>query len=253
MSDTLDFWTPLRQVTKARIGLGHCGDGLPTSELLAFRESHALARDAVQTPLDTGALSDGLAASGLGTPLLVTSQAATREEYVRRPDLGRLPSADVAALPHVGTDLGIVIIDGLSSKAVSDHAVGLVEALVAAVGERWSVAPLVLATNGRVALGDHIGTALGVETVLVVIGERPGLSVADSLGIYLTHHPLPGLLDSARNCISNIHPPDGLSYAAAAHTAVNLVAGARELGESGVRLKDTGSALPEAEDHPQLG
>lgn len=243
MGQTVDFWRPLRAFTKARIGLGNSGDALPTSEVLAFREAHALARDAIHTPLDLDSLCVGLSGLGLGEPLIVTSQATTREEYVRRPDLGRLPGEGVESLPRSGAELGIVIVDGLSSKAVADHAVGLVQAIHNAAGNRWSIAPLVVAKQSRVALGDHIGAALGVETVLVIIGERPGLSVADSLGIYLTHNPKPGLLDSARNCISNIHPPDGLDYASAARTAVNLVAGAKELGASGVQLKDTGSAL----------
>lgn len=237
-----EFWTGLRATTQARIGLGHSGDGLPTRRLLEFREAHALARDAIHTPLDVEAMMAELAGLDLGEPVQVTSRAGSREEYVRRPDLGRQPAHD-QQLEHSGADVGIVLMDGLSSRALAEHGVGLVRALREEIGDRLSIAPPVLATQARVALGDHLGQQLGVQTLLVIIGERPGLSVADSLGIYLTHGPLPGLADSARNCISNIHPPDGLGYRAAAQTAVRLIEGARALGESGVRLKDTGPAL----------
>jgi ethanolamine ammonia-lyase small subunit len=115
----------------------------------------------------------------------------------------------------------------------------MIDALVGEFGDRYRIAPLVIATQARVALGDHIGQALGVETVLVLIGERPGLSVADSLGIYLTHRPAPGRTDADRNCVSNIHPPDGLDYPTAAAVAAALVAGARKLGRSGIALKDS--------------
>ncbi|WP_344201841.1 ethanolamine ammonia-lyase light chain EutC, partial [Aeromicrobium alkaliterrae] len=137
-------------------------------------------------------------------------------------------------------DLVIVLADGLSPRALVDHGAGMLAALVEAFGERYRVAPPVVATQARVALGDHVGEALGVTTVVVVIGERPGLSVADSLGLYLTHAPRAGRSDADRNCISNVHPPEGLGYAVAARTAAALVAGARELGASGVRLKDQG-------------
>ncbi|MFV0461093.1 MAG: ethanolamine ammonia-lyase subunit EutC [Actinomycetales bacterium] len=242
-----DFWAPLRATTQARIGLGRTGDALPTARVLEFREAHALARDAVHAPLDSAAVLAGLGGLGLGEPIEMTSRAQGREEYVRRPDLGRLP-ADLGALHGGEWDVGLVLMDGLSSTAVHAHGVELATAIVAAIGDTWSIAPPVLATQARVALGDHLGAALGVRTLLVIIGERPGLSVADSLGIYLTHNPRPGLPDSARNCISNIHPPDGLGYHAAARTAISLIAGAREIGESGVRLKDTGGVVTQRPD-----
>ena len=166
------------------------------------------------------------------------SRATSRSEYLRRPDLGRSP-ADLSGLPKTKADIGFVLADGLSPRALTDHAAGMVDALVREFDNRYRIAPLVVATQARVALGDHIGQALGVTTVLVLIGERPGLSVADSLGIYLTHRPAPGLTDADRNCISNIHPPDGLDYPTAAAVAAALVAGARKLGRSGVALKDT--------------
>jgi ethanolamine ammonia-lyase small subunit len=211
---------------------------LPTSAVLDLQASLASARDAVHLPLDVPALLPGLTGLGIGEPIVLSSQAADRATYLRRPDLGRLPSS-VSGLPADGWDVGFVIADGLSSKAVADHAVPMMAALVAALDAGLSVAPPVVVTQARVAVADAIGEAMGLGTVLVLIGERPGLSVADSLGIYLTHAPQPGRNDAERNCISNIHPPEGLSYAAAARTALNLLHGARALGHSGVDLKDT--------------
>lgn len=236
-----EFWAPLRRTTQARIGLGHTGDGLPTAHRLALREAHALARDAVTTPLDVPSLVEGLADAGVPEAYQVTSRAADRDEYVRRPDLGRLP-ADLGGLAEAGAgfDVGIVLADGLSPRAVMDHGPAMVAALLDALPGDLTRAPLVIATNARVALGDHVGEALGLGTLLVLIGERPGLSVADSLGLYLTHRPRPGRADSERNCISNIHPPEGLGYRQAAATAVRLLGASRELGRSGVAVKDIG-------------
>jgi ethanolamine ammonia-lyase small subunit len=233
-----DLWAPLRTTTQARIGLGRAGNSLPTRRVLEFQAAHAAARDAVHDPLDVDALVGRLHQIGIGETLRVCSRARSRGEYLRRPDLGRSP-ADLSDLPKAKADIGIVLADGLSPRALTDHGAGMVDALVREFDGRYRIAPLVVATQARVALGDHIGQSLGVTTVLVLIGERPGLSVADSLGIYLTHRPAPGLTDADRNCISNIHPPDGLDYQAAASVAAALVAGARELDRSGVALKDT--------------
>jgi ethanolamine ammonia-lyase small subunit len=224
--------------TQSRIGLGRAGNSLPTTRVLEFAVAHAAARDAVHIPLDVPAFAAEIAAIGLGEPAVVASRATSRSEYLRRPDLGRQP-ADLESVPTSGADIGIVLADGLSPRALVDHGAGLLGALVAALGESHSIAPPVIATQARVALGDHIAERMGVRTVIVVIGERPGLSVADSLGIYLTHLPRPGRTDADRNCISNIHPPAGMGYAAAARVAAGLVAGARRLGRSGVALKDT--------------
>ncbi|MFD5174697.1 ethanolamine ammonia-lyase subunit EutC [Nocardia sp. NPDC058379] len=233
-----EFWRDLRRNTQARIGLGRTGDALPTTEVLTLRAAHAAARDAVHVPLDVDIFTEQIASMGLGDPVTVTSKAADRSEYLRRPDLGRLP-ADLSGLGDHGADIGFVLADGLSPRALTDHGAGLLAALADELADRYTLAPPVIATQARVALGDHIAEAMGVRTVLVIIGERPGLSVADSLGIYLTHAPRPGRADAERNCISNIHPPDGLTYADAARVVAGLVAGARELGRSGVDLKDT--------------
>lgn len=233
-----DPWAPLRTTTQARIGLGRAGMSLPTAAVLELQVALAAARDAVHLPLDTAPILSGLAGLGLGEPILLTSKAPDRAAYLRRPDWGRVP-ATVAGLPDDGWDVGVVIADGLSSKAVSEHALPMVQALVAALDPELSVAPPVVVTQARVAIADHIGAAMRLGAVIVLVGERPGLSVADSLGIYLTYAPQPGRNDAERNCISNVHPPEGLGYAAAAATAARLLRGARSLGRSGVDLKDS--------------
>ncbi|AVZ40770.1 MULTISPECIES: ethanolamine ammonia-lyase subunit EutC [unclassified Dietzia] len=235
------FWDELRRSTRARIGLGRTGDSLPTRRVLEFRSAHAAARDAVHMPLDVGALAAQVREIGIGEPAVVTSRASSRGEYLRRPDLGRVPR-DVSSIPEGEFDVGFVLADGLSPRALMDHGAGLLGAMVSELAELYSLAPPVIATEARVALGDHLARAMGARTIAVIIGERPGLSVADSLGIYLTHLPSPGTPDSGRNCISNIHPPDGLDYARSAHIVARLIAGARELGASGVALKDTSRA-----------
>lgn len=236
-------WERLRTVTQSRIGQDRIGDTVSSEEVLRFRAAHALARDAVREPLDVEQLTQGIDGLGLGPAVVVASQAGSREEYLRRPDLGRRP-ADLTPVPKgVGADVGIVVADGLSTTAIAEHAVPTLAALRDVFAGRLTLAPTVVATNARVALGDHVGAHLGVTTLLVLIGERPGLSVSDSLGIYLTHRPRPGRRDAERNCLSNIHPPEGLGYTAAARTVSALVDGARLLGESGVHLKDASSAL----------
>ncbi|MER7113529.1 ethanolamine ammonia-lyase subunit EutC [Saccharomonospora azurea] len=236
---TADAWQPLRRLTQARIGLGRTGDAVPLRRVLEFRSDHADARDAIHQGLDVDALTADVAAVGAGTPTVVRSRVRDREEYLRRPDLGRLLD-ETGSIPHSGADVGIVLADGLSPRALAVHGPPLLAALVAALRPTCSIAPPVVATQARVAIGDAIGEALGVATVLVVIGERPGLSVADSLGIYLTHHPRPGRTDAERNCVSNIHPPGGLHHDQAAATVRRLIAGARRIGRSGVALKDDG-------------
>ena len=237
--DRTDFWAVLRPTTQSRIGLGRAGDSLSTRHVLELKAAHASARDAVHDPLPVDDLVAQVAELGLGAPIVVTSRAGDRGEYLRRPDFGRMP-ADLDELSPAGADVAVVLADGLSPRALIDHGAALLAALLTEFDGRWTIAPPVIATQARVALGDHVAHALGADTVLVLIGERPGLSVADSLGIYLTQRPEPGRTpDSDRNCISNIHPPDGLSYAQAARVCANLVAGARAAGRSGVSLKDT--------------
>jgi ethanolamine ammonia-lyase small subunit len=245
-------WRRLREFTDARIGLGRAGISLPTSELLAFQLSHAQARDAVHFPLDVSALRAELQAlQGMSaeTPLLqLHSQAADRVTYLQRPDLGRkLDDASrqqVVALPAAAnatpSDLAIVIVDGLSSLAVQQNAAPFLAELLPLLKSQqqlWSLAPLTVVEQGRVAIGDDIGELINARMVLLLIGERPGLSSPDSLGLYLTWSPRSGLNDAARNCISNVRPA-GLAYAEAARRVVHLMNEARRLQLSGVNLKD---------------
>lgn len=251
MSEALDprsttatgSWEQLRQLTQARVGLGRAGDSLPTRAVGELRAAHAAARDAVHVDLDTAALVDALREAGLGEVPVVTSRAADRATYLRRPDLGRQLHPDVH-LDAQPARIGILLADGLSPQAVATHGVALVRRLVDVLGEESSVATPVLATQARVALGDQVGEQLGVETMLVVIGERPGLSAVNSLGIYITHQPRPGRHDAERNCISNVRPPRGVGYQQAAVTTLRLVRRMRELGRSGVDVKDVAEPAP---------
>lgn len=232
------FWNELRASTQARIGLGRAGDGLPSRAVLELAAAHAAARDAVHVPVDVETLAGEVRAVGLGEPVVISSKATSRGEYLRRPDLGRVP-ADLSGLRPAGADIGVVLADGLSPTALGRHGPRLLAALAEQLGAHYTLAAPVIATQARVALGDHVGAALEVGTVVVIIGERPGLTVVDSLGVYLTHRPRVGRTDAERNCVSNIHPPDGLDYAAAARITAGLIAGAIRLGRSGVDLKDT--------------
>ncbi|KAF7600315.1 MAG: ethanolamine ammonia-lyase [Candidatus Dactylopiibacterium carminicum] len=251
---TPDPWTRLQSLTRARIALGRRGASLPTREVLAFGLSHAQARDAVHQPLDVAALACGFHAAGYLTRT-VTSQAADRGVYLRRPDWGRrLAEASAQQLqtwPAPPGRLVFVIGDGLSSLATQRHSLPLLEALAAYFPDLHAC-PVVIATQARVALGDEVGQLLGADMVVVLIGERPGLSSPDSLGIYLTGQPRVGLTDAARNCISNVRP-EGLPYAEAARKLAFLIAGARQLGRTGVDLKDdSDERLPGERPEPFL-
>ncbi|MDX6311689.1 MAG: ethanolamine ammonia-lyase small subunit [Streptomyces sp.] len=235
------MWSALRRHTQARIGLGRAGSALPTRHRLELQAAHAAARDAVHSPFDP----DAVAAALTGVPTLrVRSAAPDRLTYLQRPDLGRrLDPADRARLPRGDRgawDLVFVIADGLSSRAVHDHAAPVLRATAALLpGPGWRTAPVVLAEQARVALGDDIAHALGATMVVVLIGERPGMSAADSLGAYLTYRPEPGrTTDADRNCLSNIRPPLGLSHGDAAAKLAALMRRARELELTGVALKD---------------
>lgn len=235
----------LRRFTPARIGLGRAGPALPTAEVLALALAHARARDAVHAPLDVPALEVALRAVG-AAPFVVRSAAPDRATYLARPDLGRqLSPAAAAALepPPQAPTVAVVIADGLSAVAALRHAPALLAALQARAPERWGGAPIVVALQARVALGDAIGARLGARLVAVLIGERPGLSSPDSLGAYLTLHPRPGRTDAERNCVSNIRP-EGLPYADAARRIDWLVREALARGATGVALKDESEAEP---------
>lgn len=224
----------LRALTQARIGLGRAGQGLPTAAMLDFQLAAARARDAVHADLTI----DGFA-EAIGRPVIaVDSRAADRATYLQRPDLGRLlDEADAGALPRTNAQVAFVVGDGLSANAVHAHAASLLLALFDRLGD-WTIAPIVIARHARVALGDEVGAALGADIVVMLIGERPGLSAPDSLGCYLTWAPCRGRLDSERNCVSNIRPPGGLDYATAADRIAWLMREARSRQLTGVALKD---------------
>ncbi|MES2739977.1 MAG: ethanolamine ammonia-lyase subunit EutC [Pseudomonadota bacterium] len=241
-------WHALRRFTAARIALGRTGVSQPTEAQLAFQLAHAQARDAVHRPLETQqlarALDQALASFGVRS-LCLHSAAAGRAVYLQRPDLGRQlapPSRDALLAALAGQDhpapfeLAIVVADGLSALAVEQNALPLLQALLPLLAP-CTLAPLTIVSQARVALGDEVGQLTGAAAVLVLIGERPGLSSPDSMGMYLTWAPKVGLTDERRNCVSNVRPA-GLNYAVAATKLHYLLSGARQRQLTGVGLKD---------------
>jgi ethanolamine ammonia-lyase small subunit len=221
----------LRSFTPARVALGRTGHSVLTAELLRFQLDHARARDAVYQALDP---------ASLGVPhLLLRSNAPDRTTYLRRPDLGRsLSEESRSLLHHDAYDAAIVIADGLSATAVHHHAAPLLRALTPRLeAEAWKLAPLSVVLQGRVAIADEIGSLLGARLVVMLIGERPGLTSPDSLGVYLTWDPRPGRSDAERNCISNVRT-EGMAYEVAAHKIHFLMSEARARKLSGVALKE---------------
>jgi ethanolamine ammonia-lyase small subunit len=237
-------WDELRAHTSARIALGRVGSSLPTAEVLKFGLAHAQARDAVHRPLDFSALREQLDSADFRT-LQVCSDAPDRPTYLLRPDKGRHLQDDCAARLSAqapAPELAIVIADGLSSIAVQRHALPLLELFRQSFATDWAKTPVVLAEQGRVAIGDGISVALRARLVIVLIGERPGLTSPDSLGLYLSYQPQVGMMDSQRNCISNVRP-EGLPYQLAAHKLDYLARQALRLQLSGVALKDDSDLL----------
>jgi ethanolamine ammonia-lyase small subunit len=237
----------LRQATPARIGLGRSGAGQPTEAHLDFLLAHARARDAVHAPFDPALIVDELRGIGLG-PLALRSAADNRAAYLRRPDLGRRldpgSRALLTARPRGPIDLVFVIADGLSAKAAQTHAVPLVAATMARLrGAGLRVGPVAVVTCGRVAIGDEIGGLLCADLACVLIGERPGLSAADSLGAYITWQPAPGTVDAARHCVSNIRPA-GLPIEAAAERLTGIFAAASRHRMTGIALAARLAAEP---------
>ncbi|WP_222909487.1 ethanolamine ammonia-lyase subunit EutC [Pseudomonas sp. DNDY-54] len=252
-------WAHLRQLTPARIALGRAGTSLPTDAQLDFQFAHAQARDAVHLSLDTDELAHQLQEKGFST-LQLRSAAADRYIYLQRPDLGRrLDEASAEQLiEHAteqieGYDLAIVIADGLSALAVQRHALPLLQRIEEQIEkDGWSLAPICLVQQGRVALGDEVGERLKAKMVVMLVGERPGLSSPDSLGLYFTYAPKVGRTDADRNCISNIRL-EGLSYNLAAHRLIHLMREACRRQLSGVKLKDEAEMLSLDDDKPKTG
>jgi len=255
-------WEQLRDYTDARIGLGRTGISLPTDKLLDFQLSHAQARDAVHTPLDIEQLLNAFSSMPLELelmnkkspkgilgdgciPYLLHSQATNRHTYLQRPDLGRkLNKESKQKLQNLNNDesydLAIVVVDGLSSIAIKENAINFIHKLTKELvndEQSWTLAPFTIVEQGRVAIGDDVGELLNAKAVLVLIGERPGLSSPDSLGLYLTYSPKVGLNDSNRNCISNVRK-EGLSYEEATKKSLYLLKESRRLELSGVNIKD---------------
>mgnify|MGYP000489430581 CR=1 FL=1 len=247
---TENAWNKLNAFTDARVGLGRSGISVPTKHLLAFQLAHAQAIDAVHTQLDSDTLSKTLMEQNWAkdwmtncAPLMLHSRATDRATYLQRPDYGRRldeESANILDEHRASTsqdyDLAIVVVDGLSSLAIEQNTQPFLQALFSHLDD-WNLAPISFVKQGRVAIGDEVCERLNAKCVLVLIGERPGLSSPDSLGLYLTWNGKVGLTDAYRNCISNVRPA-GLVYQEAARKAFYLLKEARTLKLSGVKLKD---------------
>lgn len=243
-------WALLKDYTDARIGLGRSGVSIPTSHSLAFQLAHAQAQDAVHLPLNVENIVEQLFINDIDKetpPILLHSQAINRTTYLQRPDLGRRldkNSSEILKKIKVNDntfyDLSIVIVDGLSSLAIRENAINFIKKLMTALKEdkqKWNLSPFSIVQQGRVAVGDEVGELLKAKISIVLIGERPGLSSPDSLGLYLTWNPKVGLSDASRNCISNIRS-EGLSYEEAVKKTMYLLKESRRLELSGVNLKD---------------
>jgi ethanolamine ammonia-lyase small subunit len=256
-------WDRLRAFTDARIGLGRAGISVPTKHLLEFQLAHAKAQDAVHTPLNTHELIDQLSQQAWcpkGKPFALHSQAENRAEYLQRPDFGRkLNEASVETLKtfeqshETEFDVAFAIVDGLSAFAIEENITPFLSELIPSLQDSdhpWSIAPLAVVEQGRVAIGDHIGQLLNARCVVVLVGERPGLSSPDSMGLYLTWNPKVGCTDAYRNCISNIRLA-GLNYKDACRKALYLMNEARVKKLSGVLLKDRTDDDVLDHDNPQ--
>jgi ethanolamine ammonia-lyase small subunit len=233
----------LKALTTARIGLTRAGSSLATREVLAFDLDHARARDAVHLPFNAQDIEDALHLRNLST-FRVSSAAADRATYLQRPDLGRLLDgadskrlSDYQANAVAGYDLAIIVADGLSTRAIHENAVAFLDAfLPLAEKHGWRQAPIVIASQARVAIADEIGDLLAARLSIILIGERPGLTAADSMGIYVTFAPRKGRTDAERNCLSNIRPA-GLALSEASRQLERLILSAFDQGVTGVAMK----------------
>lgn len=234
-------WSSLKCFTPARIALGRIGTSVPLKEMFDLRLAHSTARDAIYSLMDLGKLS--LEMQQFKLPVLhINSRALNRQEYLQRPDLGRQPDDEsLQQLKHLSSasyDIAIIIGDGLSAKAINEHAVNLLQLLIPTLrSEDFVLAPITVVKNARVALSDEVGETLQTKLTVMLIGERPGLSSSDSLGVYLTFSPKKGLTDESRNCISNIRN-QGLSYQLAAEKLMYFIREALARKVSGVKLKE---------------
>ncbi|UOH76394.1 ethanolamine ammonia-lyase subunit EutC [Acinetobacter schindleri] len=252
-------WQQLKAYTDARIALGRAGGSLPTRPSLEFQLAHAQAKDAVLKSLAADQLKESLSRTGL-TILNVESQAVEKDLYLKRPDLGRILSDESKMMlqqyrneHHDTWDVVIVAGDGLSARAIEENTPHFIPALVEACKvQGWRVAPLIIARGSRVALGDEVAEILKAKMLVMLIGERPGLSSPDSMGIYYTYNAFKGCHDALRNCISNVRPA-GLSYPLAIQRLIALMQKSCTLQRSGVQLKDEHETLVEVQHEPGKG
>lgn len=253
-------WSKLQRYTDARIGLGRAGTSLPTQEWLSFQLSHAKAQDAVHKAFDISGLHEHINSRPWNTlgVINVKSEAQDRAQYLQRPDLGRkLRTQDIKQLQaHAAEqpyDVAFLVCDGLSAIAVGQNAAEFLDHLVPKlIAQHWHIAPVILAEQGRVALGDDVAEAINAKCIVVLVGERPGLSSPDSLGFYMTWAAKRGCHDAMRNCISNIRPK-GLSYSLAAEKAWYLLQESRRLQLSGVNLKENANVQAVTHKQAKLG
>jgi ethanolamine ammonia-lyase small subunit len=237
-----DQWASLKQYTSARIALGRVGVSVPLRDILNFKLAHAHARDAIFAALDVPALHAELETIGMES-LQLRSKAVTREVYLQRPDLGRQLDDDSslslkAVRSESSYDVAFIVADGLSASAVNAHAGKVLQMVVTELRtQNFTLAPVVLVSQGRVAISDEIGSLINARMAVILIGERPGLSSPDSMGAYLTYNPFPGLTDDARNCVSNIRP-EGLDYISASSKLIWLITESLRRKISGVSLKE---------------
>ena len=251
MKNTLiqkDTWTSLKAHTHARIALGNVGGSLPTQEVLNFKLAHAEAKDAIFISLNINELTQKINQFNLLT-FTLKSRIENRNEYLKRPDLGRRldeQSVEILGKNRESFDLIFVITDGLSAEAVNTHALRLIQDILPNLTAKYKIG-IVLVEQGRVAIADEIGELLNANMTVIFIGERPGLSSPQSMGIYTTFDPKIGLTDERRNCISNIHS-NGLSYELASNQLISLINQSFSLKCSGVNLGNMGSGIRELED-----
>jgi ethanolamine ammonia-lyase small subunit len=238
-----DLIEKIRARTPARVLAGRAGAAYRTATQLELRQAHAAARDAVRAEFD---LHRDLGAEFVHQWKLfaVSTMASSRDEYLQRPDLGRRLALEEDARSILTTrcpvdaDLQIMIGDGLSVTAVSAQVPSLLPLIVEkarTIG--WTLGQTFAVRYCRVGLMNDIGDLLRPKVVVLLIGERPGLSTAESLSAYMAFQPRAGHNDSHRNLISNIHA-DGVSAEAAASRIIDLAAEMMRLGTSGAELKE---------------
>ncbi len=237
-----DAWQFLQNYTPARIARGRAGHSIPTSELLKFQADHAQARDAVYSSLDILQLNESISKAFDLQILTLKSEIKNRTQYLQRPDLGRTLSQqsreELMGVNDSESDICFVIADGLSAQAVNQNALPILENLIPRIKEiNWKIAPICLVEQGRVAVADEIGFLLKSEIVVILIGERPGLTSPDSMGTYITFRPNVGLTDESRNCVSNIRP-EGMNFEMATDKILYLLTEMKYKKLSGVTLKD---------------